>query len=177
MIGDGSWTKGSDFDIRLWDVKAGKELRRLTGHTEGINALAFSTDNTKLLSCASDKSIRLWDVQTGKQLKLLEGHKGSVTGVAFSKDGTRAVSGSWDGSVKLWDATTEPGGNGIAPELPPAPKTAAALDGPIGMKFVKESSKHVHLCETCAWVPRKRVNVRDIAKRAGIAILIGLVKL
>jgi len=46
-----------------------------------------------------------------------------------------------------------------------------------GMKFVKKGSKHVRLRETCAWVPKKRVIVRDVAKRAGIAILIGLVKL
>ena len=92
--------------IRLWDVEAGKELRRLTGHTSCINSMAFSPDGRFLASGADDKTIKLWDVGTGQELLTLAGGKERVCSVAFSPDGGLLISLSADGIHTLWDVRT-----------------------------------------------------------------------
>ena len=47
----------------MWDVASGKPHGEpLTGHTEGANAVAFSSDG-KLLASANGITVRLWDIQ------------------------------------------------------------------------------------------------------------------
>ena len=82
------------YDVRLWDVATGRELRLLQGHTEDVNSLAFSPDGRTLASGSDDKTVRLWDVATGRQLRLFQGHTGYVNSVAFSPDGRVLASGS-----------------------------------------------------------------------------------
>jgi WD40 repeat protein len=33
-----------DYTVRLWDKDTGKEIRRLQGHTDGVNSVLISTD-------------------------------------------------------------------------------------------------------------------------------------
>lgn len=50
--------------IRTWDALTGKELSILTtGHTQGINAIAFSRDGNTLV-VGINKTIQLWDTKT-----------------------------------------------------------------------------------------------------------------
>ena len=79
-------------DLRLWDAKTGKELRRLRGHTDRVTSAAFSPDGKHILSGGLDRSVRMWDAATGEQLRAFEGHTGHVHGVAFAPDGKRVAS-------------------------------------------------------------------------------------
>ena len=47
----------------IWNANTGKRLKTLTGHTRGINSVAFSPDDKILASGSSDGTILLWDIQ------------------------------------------------------------------------------------------------------------------
>ena len=96
----------SDGTIQLWDVKSGKHIKTLKGHTEMVRTLAFSSDGKTLVSGSDDDTLRTWDTNTGRMLRQLSGHSNDVKSVVFSRDGKIIASGSKDASVRLWDAET-----------------------------------------------------------------------
>jgi len=71
-----------------------------------VSAVAFSSDDKRIVSGSYDKCVRVWDALTGETVKVLEGHTDYVRSVAFSSDDRRIVSGSDDKSVRVWDALT-----------------------------------------------------------------------
>src|SRR5262249_39400794 len=52
---------GMDATLRLWDVRSGKEVRRLVGHKMGVTAAALSPEGKRALSSGLDHTLRLWD--------------------------------------------------------------------------------------------------------------------
>ena len=113
--------------ITLWDVRTRKLLATLKGHTDQINAVAFSPDGTLLVSgsghhTSEDNTVRVWDVANRVEIATLERYtRAGVWSVAFSSDGTTLASatGFPDYTVTLWDvasrekiATLEGGASG-----------------------------------------------------------------
>ncbi len=52
---------GSEFSLRLFDIRTGKRLREFQGHTGTICAVSSSPDGRYLLSAANDMTLRVWD--------------------------------------------------------------------------------------------------------------------
>ena len=52
----------ADKTVKIWDVYAGKIVRTLVGHTEGLSDLAWSNDSKYLASACDDGTIRIWSV-------------------------------------------------------------------------------------------------------------------
>jgi WD40 repeat protein len=99
-------TGDSDGEVRLWQVKDGKQLFTLKGHTSWVWSVVWSPDGQTLASGSEDQTVRLWDVATGQCLKVFHGHTYRVFSVAWSPDGQTLATGSEDQTVRLWDVST-----------------------------------------------------------------------
>jgi WD40 repeat protein len=95
-----------EFCLALMALPEDGALRLLTGHTDGIWCLAFSSDGKKIASGSRDKTARIWDVQSGRCLHTLSGHAAPVSAVAFSPDGKRLASCSFDSTGRIWEVET-----------------------------------------------------------------------
>ncbi len=101
-----AWPDGHE--IVLHDAVTGRQLARLTGHTDRVLCLVFSPDGHRLASGAADGQIRLWNTSS---LQCVKTHAGpqpatSVSSLAFSPDGSRlaAVSGN---TIEVWDSADD----------------------------------------------------------------------
>jgi len=92
--------------VRFWDPKTGLLKRTIEAHEVGVNAMAFSPDNTSILTGSSDGTARLWNSATGRALGPPLQHNGSVNTVAFSHDGRLAYTAVDKQNVRLWDVAT-----------------------------------------------------------------------
>ena len=90
-------------EVLLWDATTGELRQRLSGHEQGVLALAFHPHGQILASGSRDRTIKLWDLVAASQLRTMFGHEGAVHAVAFSADGTRLASAGSDRSVRLWN--------------------------------------------------------------------------
>ena len=117
-------TDGNMIKLRF-DLVADHVTDALKGHTDSVNAVAFSPDSTTLASGSSDGTVKLWDVARRELLATLEGHSYPVMAVVFSRDGSLA-SGSWNDGIKLWDVTTQ--------------KETATLEGIAPLAFSRDGS-------------------------------------
>jgi WD40 repeat protein len=104
--GDPPYLKGgmSDSAIRVWDVKSGRELYRLTGHNGSISSIDLDQHRNLLATGSFDGTIRIWDLVRREQHIVI---KGFTTGtiVRFSPDGHRLISAS-DRNIRVWDVST-----------------------------------------------------------------------
>ncbi len=103
----GGWV---DATVRLWHVamlfqgtggNLGEPKAIFTGHTRGVNSVAFHPDGEVLVS-GSNNTICLWDITTDTYITTLAEGAGSVV---FSSDGYQLASSSGD-RVILWDAAS-----------------------------------------------------------------------
>ncbi len=90
----------------LYDVAAGKEIRKLYGHSNFLASVAYSPDGKFVASGDASGTIILWDASKYTLVRRLEGHKNNVY-IAFSPDSRHLFSGSADGDLKVtlrvWD--------------------------------------------------------------------------
>ena len=93
-------------DIIILDTITGIQTAILSGHTKGVECVAFSLDGASLVSGSLDNTIKLWDVQTGGVVKTFSGHTDRVCSISVSADYTTFASGSYDETICLWDIKT-----------------------------------------------------------------------
>lgn len=76
----------------------------LTGHTDTVRAIAYSSDGRLLASAGKDQTIILWDTQTNAPIgNPLSGHTNWINGLAFSPDNKMLISVGIDGTIRRWD--------------------------------------------------------------------------
>jgi len=93
-------------------VPLGATLLRYTGHTGGIEAIAWSPDGQHIASGDSAGTVHIWNAMTGHRDVTYQGHvsyaawRARVLTVAWSPDGTSIASGGDDETVHVWETTT-----------------------------------------------------------------------
>ena len=92
--------------LKVWSLKAEKELFTLAGHSELIEDCAISPNCDYFVSASADRTLIVWDTKTGEQIKTLRGHQDRVTSCVVSSDGKLIVSASYDGTLRVWNYHT-----------------------------------------------------------------------
>ena len=110
-IATGSGGSGSSGDawvagVYLWDIDAGRVVRRIPAHLGWIHSVSFAPDGRTLATTGAETVVRLWDAASGRELVPQSGHCSSINIVAVSAaDGTVFTAGQ-DGTVRIWDLST-----------------------------------------------------------------------
>ncbi len=127
--GVGHVLAGQGVSVRVWDRDSGRELGRLTGHTDSVRSIDVSRDGRLALTGSDDRTARLWDLSTGREAARLGGHRGRVTGAALSADARQAVTADREQALRLWDVRAGKELRGFAVPRGPVLAAAFAPDG------------------------------------------------
>ena len=106
-------TGTADFQLCLWDMDTGKELKRFelprensySIPAEAARCAAFSPDGTLVAAGDMTDRVHVWEVSTGKELHCSPPLGNPVTCLAFSPDGKTLAVGAWQ-QILLWEATS-----------------------------------------------------------------------
>jgi WD40 repeat protein len=88
--------------IHLFDLRSGKEVRKLPLSARSRSILAFSPDG-RTLAAVGDYTIKLWDMAAERWLHPHIGHEVRIDSLAFFPDGKRLVSADINGEMRVWD--------------------------------------------------------------------------
>jgi len=97
---------GLDGKLKLSEIDTGDEIRVFTGHTELVNSINWSPDNSRFITSGWDGTVRIWDFLSGLQLMKIRAHPGGVYYATYDQSGEYIVSGGDDFLIKLWKAST-----------------------------------------------------------------------
>lgn len=118
-------TGGDDVTARWWDVAAGKQVRRLDGHTDYVRAAccvgagaggfssAASSSSDLWATGGYDHTVRLWDVRdrSPKPARVLD-HGAPVEALVPLPGGGALLASAGGPAVCVWDLTAAGGGAG-----------------------------------------------------------------
>jgi eukaryotic-like serine/threonine-protein kinase len=97
LVAVGGW----DGPIRLHDVKTGKLIRTILGHSNMVTSVSFSGDDKRLLTASLDGTVREWLVETGVEVRKILGHKRGVYNAAYNPVTPDIATFGADG-LKVW---------------------------------------------------------------------------
>ncbi len=75
----------------------------LAGHQKPVSFVAWSPDDSMLLTCGNEENVKLWDTSTGECKHTFSKPNSCFTSCAWFPDGNRFVSGGGDKSIYMWN--------------------------------------------------------------------------
>jgi WD40 repeat protein len=92
-----------DNTAKVWDLKTGKLLLNLLGHSNAVLYGIFSPNDQLIATASMDSTIIIWNAITGKNITRLRGHNGKVDHVFFTSNNKFLISSSPDdSSMIIW---------------------------------------------------------------------------
>uniref|UniRef100_A0A7C9F2R3 UDENN domain-containing protein n=1 Tax=Opuntia streptacantha TaxID=393608 RepID=A0A7C9F2R3_OPUST len=92
---------GRDSIAYLWDIRAGRQMHKLTGHTKWIRSIRMDGDT--IITGSDDWTARMWSISRGTCDAVLACHAGPVQCVEYSTLEKGIITGSADGLVRFWE--------------------------------------------------------------------------
>jgi len=99
-------TGSADSTIRVWDISALKEIRRITGLNAVVLTTTFAKGGSNIVSGGMEPLGRVWDFTTGFPKMTLGGHAIEIRTLAYSEKKKYLATGSTDRTVIIWDYMT-----------------------------------------------------------------------
>lgn len=62
-----------DKTLKLWDLKYGRAVRTLEGHSKSVNGVAVTGDGQCAVSASDDFTLKLWELESGKSIATFTG--------------------------------------------------------------------------------------------------------
>ncbi|XP_039136083.1 DENN domain and WD repeat-containing protein SCD1 [Dioscorea cayenensis subsp. rotundata] len=93
---------GRDVVANIWDIRAGRQMQRLQGHTKWIRSIRMAGDT--ILTGSDDWTARMWSASRGTCDAVLACHAGPILCVEYSMSDKGIFTGSADGLIRFWEA-------------------------------------------------------------------------
>ena len=99
--------QNSDHSNPVWSVWNHLTKRRIHDryNSDLGTCVAFSCDESHVVSGSQNKTVRIWNCHTGKEVGLYR-HSDRVDCITFSRDGGRVAFGSFGHPVHIWNPST-----------------------------------------------------------------------
>ena len=91
---------------RIWDLETEKQVLVLEGHKDGVLAIDWNNEASKIVTVSDDRTIRVWSFPEGNEILQMKAHTSGVLDVDWSPDESRLITGSRDYKIKVWDAVS-----------------------------------------------------------------------
>ncbi|XP_075661445.1 DENN domain and WD repeat-containing protein SCD1-like isoform X1 [Castanea sativa] len=92
---------GRDAVANIWDIRAGRQMHKLLGHTKWIRSIRMVEDT--LITGSDDWTARTWSVSRGTCDAVLACHAGPILCVEYSPLDKGIITGSTDGLLRFWE--------------------------------------------------------------------------
>ena len=107
LDGDTLVTASLDATARVWDLRSGKTIHVLRGHTDGVASVAITARGETAITSSRDGTERVWDLRTRACLGLYQRPRAWFSKVAITEDGTLAMSCSSAQMPRFWRPGTD----------------------------------------------------------------------
>lgn len=91
---------GRDVVANIWDIRAGRQMHKLVGHTRWVRSIRMTGDT--ILTGSDDWTARMWSVSRGTCDAVLACHAGPILSVEYSPSDKGLITGSADGLLRFW---------------------------------------------------------------------------
>ncbi|KAI1856032.1 hypothetical protein JX265_011929 [Neoarthrinium moseri] len=127
-------------------VENWKTSRRLVGHENDVQDLAWSYDGSILVSVGLDSKIVIWSGHTFEKLKVLSGHQSHVKGITFDPANKFFATASDDRTIKIFRFTS-PAANATQHDMVNNFQLETTISAPF------KSSPLTTYFRRCSWSP------------------------
>ena len=91
---------------QIWEIASGKLISSLN-RGNSVNALAFNSDGTLIVTASADGTAQVWRTADGEPVGPVLNHKGVILDVAFSLDAKSVATASLDKTAAIWEVGSD----------------------------------------------------------------------